>query len=168
MKVVGITSGGFFRTVEQDVDLGGTEAGRLDFEIFSDQEFELVFEECRVPTRQLGELVVGDDISAFLGLGQAGNDAGRDGRKFKCFSRLNAAVSAQNNPRFIDQNRSGETEFLDTGLELGQLLVVVDAGVSGPRFEISGPAINKAACDVGFKYFGFFSFHRKAPGISRF
>jgi len=96
----------------------------------------------------LGELVVGDDISAFLGLGQAGNDAGRDGRKFKCFSRLDAAVSAQNNPRFIDQNRRGETEFLDTGLELGQLLVVVDAGVSGPRFEITGPAINKAACDV--------------------
>ncbi len=42
------------------------------------------------------------------------------------------------------------------------------AGVSGPRFEITGPAIDKATCDVGFKYFGFFDFHRKAPCISRF
>jgi len=62
----------------------------------------------------------------------------------KCFGRLDAAVSAQNNARFIDQNRGGETEFLDTGLELGQLLGVVSAGVSRPRFEITGPAINKA------------------------
>jgi hypothetical protein len=81
---------------------------------------------------------------------------------------VDAAVSAQNNPRFVDQNRGGETEFLDTGLELGQLLVVVGAGVSRPRFEITGPAINKATGDVGFKYFGFFGSHRKAPFISRF
>jgi hypothetical protein len=89
--------------------------------------------------------------------------AGRDGRKFKCYSRLDAAVSAQNKPRFIDQNRGGETEFLDTGFELGQLLVVVGAGVSGPRFKITGRAINKPACGLGFKYFGFFGFHRQAP-----
>ena len=93
MKVLRITPGGFFRTVEQDVDLGRTKAGRLDVEIFSDQEFQLVFEKRVVPTRQLGELVIGDDISAFLGLGQAGNDAGRDGWKFKCYGCMDAAMS---------------------------------------------------------------------------
>jgi hypothetical protein len=58
--------------------------------------------------------------------------------------------------------------LLQDGAFYGAALVVVGAGVSGPRFEITGPAINKAACDVGFKYFGFFGSHRKAPFISRF
>jgi len=60
-----------------------------------------------------------------------------------------------------------QTELLDTALELGQLLLIVGAGVAGPRFEIARRAINEAACKVVFKYFGVYGFHRKVPFLQQ-
>ena len=53
--------------LENEVDLGGLEAGQLDLEVQVDQGLQLDRQDLPVPAGFLGQPIVGKDIGALLG-----------------------------------------------------------------------------------------------------
>ena len=60
----------FVCLIEDDVDLGGLEAGQFDLEIEIDQRLQLDRKDLPIPARLLGQAVVGQNIGAFFGVAE--------------------------------------------------------------------------------------------------
>ena len=123
-------------TVEQEeVDLGGLEAGELDLEAELDELVEGAPEGVAVPAGLLGQAVLGDGEGAALRRAQAGQPQGRHPRQAEPERRLLAGVAGEDAVRLVDQDRDGEAELGDRPGQLVDLLVAVPAGVArvGPQ-----------------------------------
>ena len=123
-------------TVEQEeVDLGGLEAGELDLEAELDELVEGAPEGVAVPAGLLGQAVLGDGEGAALRRAQAGQPQGRHPRQAEPERRLLAGVAGEDGVRLVDQDRDGEAELGDRPGQLVDLLVAVPAGVArvGPQ-----------------------------------
>ena len=133
--------------LDQQVDLDGVEGGQLDLEVIGDQQLDLVAQQAHVPAGQQGQLVVGQDIGPFGGLGETRDDAGGHRCEIEALGNLPACFARQNDAVLIDQDGIGDAEIVDALFELEELLGAVTARVVGPGLEGRGRLVHDAADD---------------------
>ena len=122
----------FFRNIrcirlqftDENIDLGGLEAGKGKIEVEIDREkfLQLDGEDLPIPAGKLRKAVVGDDIGADLFLRQIRKAEGRHGLHPEEPRCLDPAVSGDDTARSIDQDRIGKSELFDTVGDLPDLL----------------------------------------------
>ena len=104
-------------------------------ELEVDQSFELDGQDFLIPTRIERELVVGEHVSAPLGVGEMRQRDGRDRFPAQQLRRLDAAVTGDDLAVTRDQHRVGEPEPLDRRGDLPNLLFGMRARVARIRLE---------------------------------
>jgi hypothetical protein len=108
-----------------DVDLGCLETGYGDVEVEIElqEALKLDGEQLAVPARVFGELVVGDDIGANLGVREVLEADRRHAFQTKQLGRLDAPMAGDDTARAIYQNWVCKPEPLYTGGDLADLLL---------------------------------------------
>ena len=101
-----------------------------------DQKLHLGLQQAVVPSRELGDLVVGDHVGPLLRLGQSLDDASRNRCKTEVNCGQHAPMAAQNDAGFVDKDGSRKAKRLDAFLELEALLCGVGSGVGRPGLEV--------------------------------
>ena len=117
---------------QDQLDLGGFEADHVDREVELDELAELEGEELPVPLSLLGQLVVGEDVGAFLVLAHVVElDAG-DFAQSKKRGGPDPAVPGQDRALAVDQHGVGKAERVDAVGDLADLLLGVRASIACP------------------------------------
>ena len=122
--------------VDQNVDLGGLEAGdgQIEVEVKRGEALQLERQQLMVPAGVLGELVVGEDVGANLGLCQVLEPDSRHRLETKQLGRSNSAVAGNDAAFAVDEHRVGEAEAFDAIGDLAKLFAAMD-----PRVAHAGP-----------------------------
>src|SRR5262245_7676291 len=110
----------------------GFKAGNPDLKIDLglEKELELGREDLLIPSSILGELVIGEDVSALL-LGTHMLDANAGHRReAEKTCRLSPPVTGKDCALGIDENRVGEAELTDAVCDLPDLLLRVGSRVA--------------------------------------
>ena len=76
---------------------------------------QLEVEHLFVPGGLLSDLVISDDVSAFLVRGETGDDAAWNGRELEAFSGFETTMTGQDGVEFVEDDWLCETEALDSG-----------------------------------------------------
>lgn len=97
-----------------------------------------------VPAGVQGELVVGDDVGADLGLCQAFQAQAGHGGQPEALRGLCAAVAGDDAVVRVDEHRVGEAEFADGGGDLGDLPGRVGAAVARVGHELGDREVFEA------------------------
>ena len=98
---------------DDQVDLGGREAGELDAEVELDQRLELGRQDLARPAGLGGELVVGDDVGPALSLAEVREAEARDLGEAEQLCCFDSAVAGDDLALVRDQDRVGEAELSD-------------------------------------------------------
>ena len=109
---------------DQDVDLGGLEAGEgnIEIEIDRQQFLQLDGQDFPVPAGKFRKAVVGDDIGADLFFRQIRKAEGRHALHLKEPGCLDATVTGDDAARPVHEDRVGKAEGLDAVGNLPDLL----------------------------------------------
>ena len=110
--------------VEEEIQLGGLEAGDLQIEIELElgKRLELDRQDLAIPAGQLGQPVVGDHIGPALGLREMVEFDRRNLEHAKLLGRGDASVAGHDLAVATDQDRVGESELADRRGDLRDLL----------------------------------------------
>ena len=109
--------------LEDDVDLRHLEPGQLDLDVEVDQALQLDRQKLLVPAGLLGELVVGQDVGALIGLAQMRQPAGGHRVDAEELGGFHAAMAGDDLLVIVDQDRIAEAELLDALRDLPDLLL---------------------------------------------
>jgi hypothetical protein len=122
------------RIVEDQVDLRLAEARQINLEIEVDQRLQFLRQDLTVPAAILGELVVGEEVSAPFRRSEVGEAKGRDLFHAEELGGLDPAVPGNDLAVVTDEDRIIESEPLDALGDLLDLLLRVR-----PRVAAIGP-----------------------------
>ena len=122
---------------DQAVDLRRVETDDLDIEVELDlaERLELYRQQFFIPTGQLGQAVVGDDVCLDLCFGEVAQPDCRDLFEPEQLRRCQTPVARDDLPVLIDQDRVSPAECLDGRSDMPDLLVRVGTGISRIRPE---------------------------------
>ena len=117
------------------------ETDDLDIEVELDpaERLQLYRQQFLVPTGQLGQAVIGDDVCLDLCFGEAAQPDCRDLFEPEQPRRCQAPVARDDLPVLIDQDGVRPAECLDGRSDLPDLLVRVGTGISRIRLEGRDP-----------------------------
>jgi hypothetical protein len=148
LPIGGIIGRLLVRTVGQQIDFRGLEAGDLnvELEVEARQVLELDRQDFPIPPGIEGELVVGDDVSPFLRLAEMLDPNGRHHLQAQSARRFDAAVAGDDHVRLIDEDRVGEAEFANRGRDLMNLLLRVNSRVARKGLQ----QVDRALLDAEF------------------
>ena len=126
---------------DKAVDLRRVETDDLDIEVELDlaERPQLNRQQLVVPTGQLGQAVVGDDVRLNLCFGEVAQPDCRDLFEPEQLRRCQAPVARDDLPVFIDQEGVRPAECLDGRSDLPDLLFRVRAGILRIRLEGRDP-----------------------------
>ena len=125
------------RFLKDEVDLRHLEPGQFDIDLELDQPLQFDRQQLLVPAGLLGELVVGQDIGALIGLAQVRQPAGRHCVDAEELGRFHAAVAGDDLLGIVDQDRVAEAELLDALCDLANLLLRMRAGIVWVRPQLA-------------------------------
>ena len=128
---------------DKAVDLCRVETDDLDIEVELDlaERPQLNRQQFLVPTGQLGQAVIGDDVRLNLCFGEVAQPDCRDLFEPEQLRRLQAPVARDDLPVLIDQDGVRPAECLDGRSNLPDLLFRVRTGISRIRLEGRDPEI---------------------------
>ena len=127
--------------IQQNVDLGGLEAGHFDLDVELEQLGQLEPQGIGIPAGILGQPVVGDDVGALLGCGEM---VDRDRRSLghpERAGRFDARPAGDDQPGLVDHDRRHPAERLQAAGDLADLASGVPAQLpvgEGQTFERNG------------------------------
>ena len=122
---------------DKAVDLRRVETDDLDIEVELDlaERLQLYRQQFLVPTGQLGQAVIGDDVCLNLCFGEVAQPDCRDLFEPKQLRRFQTPVARDDLSVFIDQDGVRPAECLDGRSNLSDLLFRVRTGISRIRLE---------------------------------
>lgn len=120
---------------EQKIDLAHLETSHRDVKIGVDgsQVLQLDGQDVAVPASLFGQLVVGEDVGALLGIGQLLEPDHRNCFEAELLGGGNATMSSDDGVGLVDENRIIEPKGLNARCDLGDLLRAVDARIGAVR-----------------------------------
>jgi hypothetical protein len=135
-----------FRRVQSKINFRRAEAGhtQVDFEIELCKVSEFNREKISIPTSGLGNPIVGESINTSFSLAELIEPQDGHTAPAQLSSGSHSAVSGDNFAFTPDKHWVCETEALDAGRDLCDLVFAVRAGISGSGFEpIDRPSFNE-------------------------
>jgi len=118
---------------DDQVDLGGVEAGEFHREAEIEQFRQLAAQHRPIPAGQFGQAVIGDHIGAPLRLTEAADPQGRHFRQAQPPCRCQPGMPGQDPSGFIDQDRHREAELPHRLRQLVDLFIRVRPRIARVR-----------------------------------